>query len=152
MAERFPITIFYDASCELCRAEIEVLKSHDVENCFDLVDCSPADFDDSSYRNEGITREAMMNYLHARDGSGEWFVGVDAFELLYRTVGLSAIASLWGGRLARPVSMRIYPWIARHRQLISMSGLPLLFRLWSRCAAQRSHHQSRRCANGKCTI
>jgi len=146
------MTIFYDASCGLCSAEIEAVKTHDAEGCFVLVDCSADGFDDAVYRNESVTREAMMDYLHVRDGRGRWYIGVDAFELIYRTVGLSVIASLWGGRFSRPITRRIYPWIARHRQLISVSGLPLLFRLWGKCAARRSCHQSRRCADGKCAI
>jgi hypothetical protein len=34
------------------------------------------------------------------------------------------MAGIWGNRALRPALERIYPWIARHRQLLSKIGLP----------------------------
>jgi len=147
-----PMTIFYDASCKLCSAEIEAIKLHDSERQFIMVDCSAATFNDALYQDDGITQKAMMNYLHVQNCSGEWFIGVDAFELIYRTLGLSAAAWLWGSKVTRPVTSRLYPWIAKHRELISWSGLPYLFQLWGKCAARKAHKRSRRCVDGKCTL
>jgi len=152
MYNNSPMIIFYDASCELCRAEIEAVKFHDNEEQFMMIDCSAEEFNDTAYQEEGITREAMMNYMHVRNSKGDWFVGVDAFELIYRTLGLSTVAWLWGGRLTRPLTSRLYPWIAKHRELISWSGLPLIFQLWGKCAAQQAYKRSRHCADGKCTL
>ena len=150
--KRAEMTIYYDDSCTLCRAEIDAIKAHDSDGIFALVDCSASDFDERPFRVEGITRSAMMDALHVRDSKGVWYVGVDAFELIYRTIGQSAIAWFWGSSLTRPFTSRLYPWIARNRQLFTWSGIPFLFQCWGKCAARRAHQRSRRCHNGNCSI
>ena len=152
MNEQYPLTVFFDASCSLCRNEIETIKIHDAKQLLQLVDCSDARFDDSPYRIEGITREDMMNLMHVRSNRGEWIIGVSAFELLYRTVGMPALANFWGGRYTRPLTERVYPWIARHRQIISCTGLPMLFKLWGTCKARRALNRSQQCSKGQCSI
>jgi predicted DCC family thiol-disulfide oxidoreductase YuxK len=152
MNERYPLTVYFDASCRLCNSEMQAIKIHDTEQRLILADCSAIDFDDAPFRADGITREAMMECLHVLDSNGRWIKGVDAFELLYQTVGMTALAYLWGGKLTRPLADRIYPWVARHRQLISCTGIPLLFTLWGKFAARRAHKRSRKCHDGQCSI
>jgi predicted DCC family thiol-disulfide oxidoreductase YuxK len=98
---RFPITVFYDASCPLCADEIHMLKSRDDSDKLVLVDCST------------LESPEFMRRLHVRDADGLWLVGVDAFRAIYSAVGLKTLGFLW--LLLRP----IYPWIARHRQMLS---------------------------------
>jgi predicted DCC family thiol-disulfide oxidoreductase YuxK len=117
-----------------------------------LIDCSAFSFDDTPFRAEGVTLENMMTCLHVRDNRGEWTRGVSAFELLYRTVDKTSLGYLWGSRWTRPLTELAYPWVARHRQLLSWSGLPLLFKLWGWCEARSAYQHSRRCHNGKCSI
>lgn len=152
MKDHYPLTVYFDASCGLCNSEMQAIKTHDSAQRLNLVDCSHASFDDAPYRADCVTREDMMKCLHVRDSHGEWIKGVSAFELLYRTVDLSTIANLWGSRFTRPLAERIYPWIARHRQVMSWMGLPILFKLWSKCAARRSYKRGRRCNEGQCKI
>ncbi len=152
MIEQYPLTVFFDASCSLCDSEIQNIKIRDAGQRLHLVDCSDASFDDAPYRAAGITREAMMNLLHVRSNCGEWIIGVSAFELLYRTVGMPVIANFWGGRYTRPLMERVYPWIARHRQIISGTGLPILFKLWGICEARRALKRSQQCNKGQCSI
>lgn len=118
-AVHYPLTVFYDASCPLCATEMQALKSRDAQGRLRLVDCSAADFDDSVLAGLAVTREDMMTLLHVRDAHGRWFVGVEAFEHAYRAAGLEGLAGWWGSRKLRPFLSRLYPWIARHRQLLS---------------------------------
>jgi predicted DCC family thiol-disulfide oxidoreductase YuxK len=152
MNEQYPLTVYFDGSCGLCSSEMQAIQAHDSERRLILVDCSAADFDDSAFRAEGISRVDMMARLHVRNGLGAWIKGVAAFELLYRTVGMSAFASLWGGKFTRPAMERIYPWVARHRQLLSWTGMPVLFKLLGKCQARRTFKRSRRCSEGRCSI
>lgn len=152
MNEQYPLTVYFDASCGLCNSEIQNIKIHDSVQQLILVDCSAADFDDTPYQSDGVTREDMMECLHVRDRQGVWFKGVPAFELLYRTVGMSVLEKLWGGRYTRPLMERVYPWVARHRQAISWTGMPLLFKLAGMCEARRALKRSRKCHEGKCSI
>lgn len=150
MAAHFPLTVYFDASCRLCASEMQNIKQHDHKNQLVMVDCSAADFDDSPYQALGITRATMMHRLHLQDAKGQWLVGVDAFVLLYDTVGLSCIAKLWGHPVTKPWAKRFYPWIADHRYLLSWFGLPELINAWSRHAAKKAEQRSRLCQEGLC--
>lgn len=152
MNEHYPLTVYFDASCGLCNSEMQAIKTHDVGQRLALVDCSAANFDDTTFRSEGITRADMMACLHVRDGRGTWIKGVAAFELLYRSVNMPTLARLWGGRFSRPVMERAYPWVARHRNLLTWTGMPLLFMLIGKCEARRAHKRSQRCSKGQCAI
>lgn len=147
-----PLTIYFDASCALCNSEMQNIKVHDFEGVLTLVDCSAPDFDDGPFLTEGITREVMMNCLHARDAHGTWLKGVDAFEAIYRIAGMATIARLWGHPLTRPLAERAYPWVVRHRHFLSALGLHHVFALWSKHAARRASSLSGKRSAGHCTI
>jgi len=152
MNEDFPLTIYFDASCPLCNSEVKNIELHDVHEQLVLVDCSAQSFSDTPFYAEGITRQHMMQALHVRNNQGVWFIGVAAFELIYRTVGLTAIANFWAGKITGRVAVKMYPWIAKNRQLLSRTGLQLLFRLWAKCVARRTNKRSRQCREGQCSI
>lgn len=152
MSATLPLTIYFDASCSLCNAEMQNIKLLDASNELILVDCSALDFDDSPYHVDGITRETMMNCLHAQDADGSWLKGVAAFEVIYRTVGMASIAKLWGHPITRPLAERAYPWVVRHRYFLSALGLHKLFGLWSKRAARQSNLKSQACKDGRCSI
>jgi predicted DCC family thiol-disulfide oxidoreductase YuxK len=146
------LTVYFDASCALCKREMAVIRLHDVAQRLAWVDCSAADFDDAPFRAEGVTRAAMMASLHLQDAAGAWITGVDAFAVLYRSVGMNAMATLWGGKWTRPLTERLYPWVARHRQLLTWTGLPLGFMLLEKYAAWRALRRSRACRVGACSL
>lgn len=152
MRSDLPLTVYFDASCRLCHSEILNIKAHDAKDYLRLVDCSSADFDDAPFRAYGITRADMMQRLHVRDNQGAWIKGVPAFELIYRTAGMQHMAGFWGGRHTRPLMEKLYPWVARHRRGLSLTGLPLLFEAWGKCVARRAYRRSRKCNNGNCSI
>ena len=118
-----PLTVYYDKSCPMCATEMHVLQDLDWRGRLKLVDCSAPGFNDGAAAKEGVTREAMMTRLHARDPEGRWLTGLDAFEAVYASAGLDGPARLWGDRRLRPVLDRIYPVLARHRQPLSRLGL-----------------------------
>ena len=152
MSPTYPLTIYFDASCALCNSEMQNIKRHDAENCLRLVDCSAENFDDSAFHLEGITREAMMNCLHAQAADGSWIKGVAAFEVIYRSVGMASIAKLWVHPLVRPLAERAYPWIVKRRHLLSALRLHKLFGLWSHSAAVQANMRSQACSAGQCKI
>ena len=100
-----------------------------------LIDCSAADFDDTAYRRDGVTREAMLRALHVRDILGDWHRGVDAIALLYATAGAPRLARLWAHPLTRPLAQWLYPLVVRHRHALSGLGLhfvsPRVLRLFA---------------------
>jgi predicted DCC family thiol-disulfide oxidoreductase YuxK len=152
MNTAYPLTVYFDASCALCNSEMQNIKRRDTNNALILIDCSAAEFDDTCFKAQGITRAAMMNCLHARDADGAWLKGVAAFEVIYRSVGMAAIAKFWGHPLTRPLAERAYPWVVRHRHVLSALRLHKLFGLWSQRAAQQSNLKSQACKDGQCSI
>ena len=126
------------------------IKAHDTESRIILIDCSETGFDDSPFKPLGIDKAAMMNRMHLHDAEGKWFMGVEAFEVIYQAVNMAAIAKLWGGRLTKPLAVRFYPWIADHRYLLSAIGLPKLFEYFGKRAAQKADRLARQCSQGHC--
>ncbi len=149
MRSDLPLTVYFDGSCPLCRSELMTIKAHDTKGCLQLVDCSAADFDDTPFRPQGITRGEMMERLHVRDNQGAWIKGAAAMEVIYRAAGMQRMANLWGrGALLAT----LYPFIARHRQALSLTGIPLLFALWARYEARRASTRAEGCLAGNCSI
>lgn len=126
---RFPLTIFYDASCSLCANEMRALAARDGGRKLLLVDCSSAQFDETVLAGTPIRRHHLMELIHARDAHGTWLIGLDVFEVAYAAAGLDRMAAIWGDARLRPFLGRLYPWIARNRQMLSRLGLSRLIRL-----------------------
>jgi len=118
-----PLTVYYDKSCPMCATEMHVIEGRDWRGRLQLVDCSAPDFADGEASREGVTRDAMMTKLHARDPEGRWLTGLDAFEAVYASAGLDGAARFWGSRRLRPVLDRIYPVMAKYRQPLSRIGM-----------------------------
>lgn len=150
----FPLTIYFDAACPLCASEMRTLKAADTEGRLVLVDCSAPGFDDASLAACGVSREAMLARIHARDAAGRWLDGVEVFEAAYGAAGFSALARLWGSKRLRPCWDRVYPWIARRRYLLSRLGFTCFFRLLSFAARDRATEVpaagKRDCQSGAC--
>ena len=149
---QYPLTIFFDGSCPLCRREIALLTKFDEQQQLRVVDCSAADFAPV----EGHCREAMMALIHARDAAGVWVIGAPVFAAAYRAAGFASIASLWGSPRLQPMWRVVYPWIARNRMWLSKLGAIdgmtwLLHRLHAR-AAKRALLSSHACADDRCDV
>jgi predicted DCC family thiol-disulfide oxidoreductase YuxK len=114
-AVRYPLTIFYDASCPVCVAQMSRVGRRDVLGRLVLVDCSAADFDETVLAGLPIRRADLMTAIHARDAHGRWFSGIEVLELANAAVGRDAVAGIWGSRMLRPMLRRLYAWVARHR-------------------------------------
>lgn len=152
MTAHWPLVIYYDASCPLCREEMHALKAHDADDRLQLVDSSAPGFSDPHLAAAGIPQEALMRLIHARDAGGRWFVGVQVFELAYGAAGLHRIAALWASPRLRPVWDRLYPWVARFRQPLSWLRLNRAYGWLVRRAAARAQRQARACAEGRCDL
>ncbi len=152
MTAAWPLVIYYDASCPLCREEMHALKAYDHAGRLQLRDASLPGFSDADLEAAGIGLPTLMRLIHARDAEGRWFRGVEVFELAYGAAGLDGIARLWAHPRLRPVWDRVYPWIARFRQPLSWLRLNRAYGWLVRRAAVRAHRKSQACAAGRCEL
>ena len=118
----YPLTVYYDHSCVLCRSEILHIKARDTRNELVLIDCSAKDFSDAGLP---VTQAEMMDCIHAQDSKGQWLVATEVFVALYSVAGLNTMARVW--RMGKPVAEKIYPWIVRNRYVISKLGIHHVF-------------------------
>ena len=141
----YPLTIYYDHSCPLCRYEMLRLKQHDSANLMLLIDCSAAGFTPPA---GAPSKAAMMQLLHAQTASGEWLVGVPVFQHVYRAAGFAQFANWMTKPFVQRILIRIYPIIALHRYLIP-GCVSNLFLDW---LARRSLKKSQACKNKQCSL
>ena len=138
----YPVTIYYDASCPLCAAELHAIRDNDRARRLILVDCSSPGFSDKDTRVAGLAATELMSFIHACDASGRWYRGVDVFVLAYRAAGIESIAGACAHPRLRPIWDRLYRWIARHRRLLSRLHLHGVFGWCIRRAARRATRRS----------
>lgn len=128
-------TTYYDGSCQLCSAEMHNLMLRNTRGRVAFVDCSAADFDATPL---GVTQSALMNALHTRTESGDWLIGVPAFEALYRELGLPRVAAALRQPLIARTAAWLYPVVVRHRHHLPRAPITWLFERAGRRAAERA--------------
>lgn len=108
----YPLTVFYDGECPLCRREIALFRRLDRKRRLHLVDFSHPEFDEAQ---AGLDRARLSAVIHARWADGTIITEVEVFRALWTAVGLRALARL--SRLAGIDGLlrRGYAWFARHR-------------------------------------
>jgi predicted DCC family thiol-disulfide oxidoreductase YuxK len=148
--QNFPLTVFYDASCPVCRLEMHALRERDLalhaqEPQLHLVDMSAPGFDPTPY---GASLAQMNALIHAVQPDGSLVVGVDVFRLAYGAVGMGRWVAPVGWRWLRPAVDAAYALFAKNRYGISRFFSPLVLWIERRRlekAAQRSLVASQAC-------
>ena len=148
----YPLTLYFDDSCPLCRAEMAAITRNDQAGRIRLVDCSAPDFDDADCRAAGIATRELMHRLHARDAQGRWAVGVPAVAAAYRAVGLAGLGGFFASKRLQPLLARLYGWLADHRQGLSRLGLTGLFGRYVDWLAARAVRRASACHAGACEL
>ena len=139
IAVAYPLTVYFDATCVLCTAEMSAMKARDAAARLDLVDCSPAGF------NAGpAPREALMAAIHAVDAAGQVFVGVPAIRACRDAVGLPSGSFLLDLPWIAPMADRAYAVLAHNRYRLPRWLVALV--------AGKAARSSRTCAVGNCRI
>lgn len=123
----YPLTIYYDASCPMCKSEMDMIKEGDKDKKLILVDCSNTNF--STAESCPVTKEAMMERIHAIDANGIWINSVDVFAAAYSATGHEKISKFWSNKTLQPLLSKAYPMIASQRGWLSKTPFPYMFNL-----------------------
>ncbi|ADU36058.1 thiol-disulfide oxidoreductase DCC family protein [Variovorax paradoxus] len=106
----YPLTVYYDATCPLCVAEMGAMHARDAAGRLNLVDCSPLGFSAGP-----APREALMTAMHAVDASGRVLSGVAAIRACRAAVGMPAGGALLDLPIVGALADRAYALLARNR-------------------------------------
>lgn len=108
----FDVEVFFDGQCPLCAREIGMLRRLDKRERIRFVDIAAPGFDAGT---AGLSREALMERIHARLPDGSIVEGVEVFRRLYTTVGFARLVALTRlPRVARLLDLG-YGWFAANR-------------------------------------
>lgn len=110
------LTIYYDGSCGICRQEMAKLQAKDTRQCLDLVDASKPDF---NAKAQGLDQNKLRQVLHLKDAQGRLYLGVDAFEILWRMTGHPVLAFFCRMPVSKQVAQIIYRIFAKYRYVFS---------------------------------
>ena len=119
------LTLFYDAACPLCRAEIEFLSRRNQQGLLAFVDINS-----EQYRPEvvGVSCEQALAAMYGQYADGSLINGVEVFSAAYERANLKGLAWLFSRKPLRPVLNCSYRFFARNRHAISKLFGP--FALW----------------------
>ncbi len=108
----YPMTLFHDGNCPICRFDIGNLQAHNQNGQLGFLDIADPAFDPSRY---GMTLRDFQQEIHARCADGRMVRGMEVFRLAYPAVGLAwVVAPASWGLLRRPADA-LYRLFARHR-------------------------------------
>ncbi len=139
----YPLTVFYDASCQLCSSEMRNLMLRNQAGLLHFVDCSPASFVSPL---DGVDRGEMMNCIHAQQADGTVISGVEVFRRSYEAVGLGWVTAISKWPLVGALADKAYPVLVRNRYRIPAWVTHALFEGPTRRAAEKA--AARRCDTG----
>lgn len=94
----WPLTLYYDGQCPLCLREIQMFLKRNQRGRLQLLDISAT----ATEPLPGLTREQMLDCLHASFGDGRVVSGIDATYWSYCAVGLGWLVKPLAWRWARP--------------------------------------------------
>ena len=107
------ITLLYDGACALCAFEMDLYRKKDPKGLIKMVDISLPSFSVDDY---GLEEKAVNKHFHALDEAGQWHKGVDAFILIWKTLGIYAPLSYMASNpVSRPLFLAGYRVFAEIR-------------------------------------
>ncbi len=112
----YPITIFYDGACGICRKEMERYRAKDKNGRLSFVDVNRQGFD---AQLEGLDPQKALDYIHARDAKGKIVRGAEAFIWIWLACGYKVLPLLARLPLIKQAARVFYKLFARYRYKIS---------------------------------
>lgn len=126
MTQLEKLTLFYDGSCSLCRAEILFLSGRNQAHLLNFVDMHSDRFNPQKV---GVSCEAALAAMYGQFSSGRLIQGVAVFPEAYRRANLPRLANLFSYKPLQPFFRLAYCLFANNRHVISSLLGPAALRL-----------------------
>jgi predicted DCC family thiol-disulfide oxidoreductase YuxK len=110
------LTLFYDAACPLCQAEILFLSRRNQAGLLDFVDINSERFDSDKI---GISCEQALAAMYGQYANGVLIQGVTVFPEAYRRANLPFLAWAFSRKSLQPILQVDYRFFAKNRHAIS---------------------------------
>ena len=110
------LTLFYDAACPLCQAEILFLSRRNQAGLLDFVDINSERFDSTKI---GISCDQALAAMYGQYGNGELIQGVTVFSEAYRRADLLFLAWIFSRKSLQTILQVAYRFFAKNRHAIS---------------------------------
>ncbi len=117
---KYPITIYYDGACGICRREMEHYRAKDKNARLKFINANHPNFDPKS---EGLDPQNILDYIHAKDENGKVVYGLEAFAWIWEACGYKLLPILVRLPLIRQLARAFYRLFARYRYKISRGNL-----------------------------
>ena len=109
---KYPLTVYYDGACSICRREIALMRTLDRREHFQLIDFSGPEFREADC---GLSCERLSAVIHAQWADGTLIEGVEVFRAMWTAVGLKLLARISRWPVMNSLLLRGYAWFAQHR-------------------------------------
>ena len=108
----YPLSIFFDGECPICRREINLMKILDRKDRLRFID-----FSKTSYhaREQGLNPCDLERVIHARWSDGRIITGVEVFREMWEGVGFTFLARMSRLPFMNGILVRAYSWFAKNR-------------------------------------
>jgi len=114
----FPLQVFYDGSCSVCAAGMDLYRRKEHSGRLIFVDISSPEFDPAAH---GIPMQQFMSEMHAIDREGRVYRAVEAFWAIWRALPdspwhrfLAALIALPGVNLPARLAYRGFARIRKY--------------------------------------
>jgi predicted DCC family thiol-disulfide oxidoreductase YuxK len=110
------LTLFYDAACPLCQAEILFLSRRNQAGLLDFVDINSEHFDSAKI---GISCDQALAAMYGQYDNGVLIQGVTVFSEAYRRADLPFLAWIFSRKSLQGTLQVAYRFFAKNRHAIS---------------------------------
>ncbi len=125
MTENAPLTTFYNASCPVCRMEIDHYRRLSARDSLNM-DWQDTSADRALLESHGIRPEDVLKRLYVVDGGGNLLGGIDAFLVIWKTIpSYRWLAKIVGLPVIRHIASVLYDYVVA----------PLIFH-WNRVSGR----------------
>ncbi len=108
----YPLTVYFDGECPICRREIDLMKMFNRKDHLQFID-----FSNSFYQSadQDLNQCDLARVIHARWSDGTIITGVEVFREMWEAIGLGFLARFTRLSIVNKLLIKAYTWFAKNR-------------------------------------